>query len=65
MRPTYTRELAGDVRAVQTMLRDVVDDPKSSRDEVNWAEEMLNLGSAGLAERIVSTQRDRQHFGDD
>lgn len=64
MRPTHTRELANDVRAVQTMLQDVVDDPKSSEGEVKWAEELLNLGPAGLADRITSTQRERSRISD-
>jgi hypothetical protein len=59
MQPTHAGELADEVRAAQTMLRDISDDPKSSEDERTQAEALLQLGPAELATRIEVSQRAR------
>lgn len=65
MKTTRTGELTDEVRAAQTMLRDIAADPRSSEDERTKACALLDLGPAGIATRIENSQQARAIGSDD
>jgi hypothetical protein len=62
MPTSHTGEFTDEVRAAQTMLRDVRDDPKSSDDERTQAEALLELPSEELATHIERSQEARSRY---